>query len=280
MKYLLSFRRDITGGPVMGGQLIEEAGLGTRATLQLETAVTVLLHGFNVNLRKGRKSLEQFADMLSASNTGALIATLWPGDHWTGPFSYAFEGRDADDTAKRLATYLNDILRPDAEISFIGHSLGCRVTMETITRLISVGRLPTQVCLMAPAIDEDSLAAPNEYLAATRTVGRVAVLSSRKDTVLRYAYPAGDLLQAFLFAEDSADSALGLRGARRHKKSGTAVPANVLNWRIRSDKGVRHRDYFPKKQEDVDDEDRPDRWWAAADFADAVISGIRDPVYR
>lgn len=273
MNYLLSFRSKRHGGPVVPGRLIQEDGLGKLEDLQLESSVTVLVHGFNVDYSGGKQGLLQLADMLPSAVSGAIVAVLWPGDHWSGPLSYSFEGRDADDTALELARYLDDNLRPDASMSFVAHSLGCRVTMETVSRLLMFGREPTQICLMAPAIDDDSLAAPGEYRNASNSLERIAALSSRKDKVLKYAYPAGDLLQAFVFWDDSGDYALGYHGPRKHKKSGSGVPATVLDWRIKKRKKVGHGDYIP-------DSPPNDRQKAAAAFADAVVSGGSDPVYK
>ena len=272
MKYVLSLRINNTGGPVVPGRLVVEAGLGTYESLQVEAKITVLVHGFNVKLAAGKAGLLKLADMLASAGTDGIVAVLWPGDHWLGPLSYSFEGRDADDSAFELARYLDDTLRPDAEISFVGHSLGCRVIMEATKRLNALGREVNQVCLMAPAIDDDSLSGPNEYLQETNGVLRVAAMSSRKDRVLKFTYPAGDLLQAFLFWRESGDYALGYHGPRRHKKSGTGVPANVLDLRIANSMHVNHSDYIPEVPPN-------DRQQAAAAFADAVIAGEINPIY-
>lgn len=270
MDYLLSCRNQKTGGPVVPGFLEAGIGLGTLSDLQLEPRVTVLLHGFNVNRPEGRKSLLKLAGLLSAS--GGLLAVLWPGDHWSGPLGYSFEGRDADDTAFELCRYLHDNLRTDAEISFVAHSLGCRVAMETIKRLAAKGRGVDQACLMAAAIDDDSISAPKVYKGAGSQAQRVASLSSKKDTVLHYAYPAGDLLQAFLFWQDSDGQALGYHGPRKHKKSSTPVPANLLDERIRKNKKVGHGDYLPGEQPSQKE-------LAAAKYADEVIGGAVNPDY-
>ena len=272
MKYVLSFRIKNKGGPVVPGRLIAEPGLGTYESLQVKSKIMLLVHGFNVNLANGKAGLLTLADMLPSAGADGIIAVLWPGDHWFGPLSYSFEGRDADDTAFELARFLHDTLRPDAEISIVGHSLGCRVIMETIKRLNALGREVNQVCLMAPAIDDDSLSGPHEYLQETNGVQRVAAMSSRKDKVLKFAYPAGDLLQAFLFWRDSGDYALGYHGPREHKKSGTVVPTNVLDLRIAKGKDVNHGDYVP----DVAPNEKQQ---AAAAFADAVTAGESNPIY-
>lgn len=272
MNYLLSFRGKRKGGPVVPGRLEAGPGLGTLDGLRLEPKITVLLHGFNVNYEEGRGSLLRFATLLPSAQDGAIVATLWPGDHWLGPLNYSFEGRDADDTALELARFLGDVVRPTASIALVGHSLGCRVAMMTADRLVSAGHDPRQVCLMAAAIDDYSLASPEAFLAATHGVARVAALSSQKDKVLRFAYPVGDLFQAFVFADDTVGLALGYHGPRPHKASGTSVPANVLDTRIPNERKVGHGDYLPDKTPNSEQR-------SAARFADAVLAGADSPGY-
>ncbi|MDZ7643542.1 MAG: hypothetical protein U5K76_04495 [Woeseiaceae bacterium] len=49
MKYLLSFRERDRGGAVVPGRLVAGHELGRPESLRLETRVTLLIHGFNVN---------------------------------------------------------------------------------------------------------------------------------------------------------------------------------------------------------------------------------------
>lgn len=270
MKYLLSLRSQNTGGPVVPGHLVGEAGLGRLEDLQLEAGVTLLLHGFNVSLADGKAGLLRLAELLPSA--AGIVAVLWPGDHWLGPLSYSFEGRDADDSAFELARFLDDRLRPDAAISLVGHSLGCRLGMETVKRLDAVGRQVSRVCLMAPAIDDDSLSAPDEYQHETSRLSSVAAMSSVEDKVLKFAYPAGDLLQAFLFWQESGDFALGYHGPRKHRCSGTGIPNNLIDLRIPAARKVGHGDYVP-------DSPPNERQQAAGAFADAFLSGEREPQY-
>ena len=89
MKYVLSFRIKNTGGPVVPGRLVVEAGLGTYESLQVESKIMLLVHGFNVNLANGKTGLLTLADMLPSAGTDGIVAVLWPGDHWLGPLSYS-----------------------------------------------------------------------------------------------------------------------------------------------------------------------------------------------
>ena len=70
-----------------------------------------------------------------------------------------------------------------------------------------------QLCLTAAAVDDYCLGYDLDYRDTALQAERVSVLASRKDRVLRYAYPAGDLLQALCFFwTDTAGLALGYHG--------------------------------------------------------------------
>ena len=250
MTFVLSFResdRD-QGGPVLGGQLQRWTAHGARADQMLvaelaaESQVTFLLHGFNVSLTEGRQSLRRLAQLLEARVDGALVATLWPGDSRLGALSYSFEGDDADDTAEALKRFVSDNLSSGTRLSFVAHSLGARVALGAMQGLADHGFEIDQVCLMGAAVDDDCLANEAEYRHTIRRAKRVGVLHSKADRVLRLAYPAGDLLQAFLFFwRDSPGLALGFHGPRGHERN---VPQNVMDVAL-GDREVRHGDYLP-----------------------------------
>jgi hypothetical protein len=284
MIYQLEFRKDNTGGPVVPGQLKAmpdgPSGPAAAALLALEPRITFLVHGFNVNRKEGQKGLGNLARFLDAALGAAVVSVLWPGDHWTGAISYPFEGRDADDTAAEFARFVGDVVRRGTSLSFVTHSLGARVAMETIKALPGDAYPVDQVCLMAPAIDDFSLASLNNYRAQVESCRRVAVLSSREDEVLRFAYPAGDLLQAFVFWDDIAGSALGYRGPKSHDPGGP-VPGNVIHKAIADGRNSDHEDYipeFPPGGKDPDDKSQCNQE-SAAEFADQVIGRRPDPDY-
>jgi esterase/lipase superfamily enzyme len=202
MPFILDFRLDDRGGPVVPGILIDtlDGASGQAAIRRLAQVeqVVFLVHGFNVTRPRGRASLLKLAGLLPAARSQAVVGVLWPGDSWARAASYSFEGRDADDTAAQLVRFLGDIFPRGATVSFAAHSLGCRVVLETV-RALDAGFAVDQVALMAGAVDDYSLAWSRAYRAAVQRAKRVAVLASRCDDVLRLAYPIGDLLQAFLF---------------------------------------------------------------------------------
>lgn len=281
MTYLLSFRDDRlnVGGPVLGGHLqrrengaMVTQGVGARAELALERRVVFLVHGYNVSRAEGIDQLQQLAALLPSNQDAGLVATIWPGDHWTGAISYPFEGRDADDTALEFARFIGDALTPGTPVCFVTHSLGARVALETMTHLLAETFPVEQVCLMAPAVDDFSLADADVYRPAVQSSARVGVLHSDGDRVLRWAYPLGDLLQAFIFFwREHTGLALGYGGPAEAGTDPGDVPPNVLG-RALGDHGVDHGDYLPNDAGDGKPE-------SAAAFADAVIAGHAQPEY-
>ncbi len=278
MKYLITFRDRCKGGPVSSARFVDGEGLGSGSDLFGESRLVFLLHGFNRCQEEGRASLLGLADLLNAESTWGVVAVLWPGDHGLGKVSYSFEGRDADDTAALLARFI-ECSAPPVPVSFVAHSLGCRVALETVKRLRLENRAVEEVCLFAAAVDADSLASSEAYSEDARGAQRVTVLSSRRDKVLKFAYPVGDFLQAFLFRRDDFGLALGFRGPRDHK--GGSVPDSVTGVEIPKSSGVGHGDYFPSpwREESEGYEEKRRRQLAAGSFAARVLAGDGMPKY-
>jgi pimeloyl-ACP methyl ester carboxylesterase len=278
MIYVLDFRMSPVSGFVAAGHLESSAELGNEDDLRRESRLTFLVHGFNVQRARGRLSLTGFAQQLP-SISGGIVAVLWPGDSLVGPLSYLFEGRDSDDTAAELARYIDRVVTAGTELSFVGHSLGCRVVMETVRRLTG-GRYPIrQLCLMAAAIDDFSLALAENYRAAVGSSDRVAVLASKRDQVLKLAYPAGDLFQSFLFFfKETAGLALGYHGPKSRREQ--SVPDNVFHVQIPDSRGSNHSHYLPEDGPPGDDPDRNRNRASAARFAEAVLNGTASPRYE
>jgi pimeloyl-ACP methyl ester carboxylesterase len=222
--YILDFRNQEVGGAVTSGHLYRvENGVDIDwdAHLAEFTAAThgkrllVLVHGYNNSRSFGRERLIRFGNMLAAGGCGDIIlAVLWPGDGWAKALTYPFEGRDADDSADALSKWLSINAAFNTRIAFVGHSLGCRVVMNTAQQIARHGGLTLdRICLMAPAIDNDSLGRLGVtcYQEATLATDRIAVLASEEDLVLHFAYPLGDLAQTILYGERWG-SALGRSG--------------------------------------------------------------------
>ena len=272
MKYVLSFRERPKGGAVVPGHLETDPSLGTPEQLAVEPDLTILVHGYNVDYAAGRGSLLRLADAVAPSCDGGIVAVLWPGDHWTGALSYSFEGRDADDSARALARFIGDTVPVGVPISFVAHSLGNRLALAAALLLTARGYEIRQLCLLAAAVDAYSLASPDDYFGAVSAAKRAAVLWSKKDKVLKFAYPAGDLFQAFVFSSDSRGFALGYRGPRPHRKSSSPVPPNVIATRIPNDRKADHGDYLPSAPPTKEQE-------STMSFVSSVLKDQPAPVY-
>ncbi len=254
MRYCLHLRDQETGGAVVSGRLYRlldgrEVDWDDRLP-EFRTAVRggrllVLLHGYNVRLSEGRSALARY--MAFVADRGwhhPMLAVLWPGDGWAKALTYPFEGRDADDAAEALWKWLSAHVDAGVRIAFAGHSLGCRVVMEAARRLARAGRLNLdRICLMAPAIDNDSLGRGGRfgYREATLAAERVAVLASEQDWVLQLAYPLGDLTQTILFGERWG-RALGRTGPAERDPEILARLEPVP--RARPERDVDHGDYL------------------------------------
>jgi hypothetical protein len=204
--------------------------------------VVFLIHGFNVAWPSGRDSLAALGKAIGDSFTGLMIAVTWPGDSGLGPLGYPFEGRDADDTGQFLSEIITANVSDGAELSFVTHSLGARVALECCKRLDSSRWLLREVCLTAPAVDDTCLNAGELYFPVATAARRTTVLASAKDTVLTWAYPAGDLVQGWLFRwKDKAGRALGRRGPRN--ANGRLTSPKVRHEQIPDAARVDHGDY-------------------------------------
>ena len=269
MTWFVDLRERNVGGAVVPGRVvIPAAPLGDPAAtldaLSIRRRVVFITHGFNVDRQSGLEQTDAFAKHLDIPADVARVGVVWPGDSQVGAASYSFEGNKADDSAAALADFIQWALPPDTELSFISHSLGARVVLGTVKRLRGLFPIP-QVCVMAAAVDDFSLSEPPVYRPAAQAAGRVAVLASERDNVLRWAYPAGDLLQAFIFFwKDVAGLALGYHGPRPGRFN--TVPANVAHVQIPTAAGVDHGDYlFPGEPSPLEAK--------AAAFASQVLRG-------
>ncbi|MBI2206119.1 MAG: alpha/beta fold hydrolase [Candidatus Rokubacteria bacterium] len=262
MVHLLDLRHDDVGGAVAAGHLYtvdgahlydaDGPGLPAFTAATRDRELVVLLHGFNNTRFDGMRSLVRFARLLRARGvTAMLLAVLWPGDGWAKALTYPFEGKDADDSAEALVTWINHNVDGSAHISLVAHSLGSRVAMHTAQRLAEmqwagVPRL-ARVCLMAAAIDSDCLGrvGPTCYRTGALATERIAVLASQEDRVLARAYPIGDLAQTILYFGERWGSALGLTGPDEDDPAIRAKLETVP--RSDASRGVDHGHYLDVK---------------------------------
>lgn len=213
-----------------GGTLRVPGTLGGNPALRRRDECLVLVHGFNNHAGEaaaaylGFRNMQcgQFQDLSTAMLEKVLCDTFWPGDaRWTGPIDrldfmvYPAAVGVARETAPALAALLRTLHSEGLmRVSFIGHSLGCRVVLETVRELLDHGG-PTlgRIALMAAAVPIEMVA---QYGTLEPTLQRLQadrvplmVLHSSHDWVLRGAFPPG---QALAGPSEASIRALGLKG--------------------------------------------------------------------
>ena len=109
-----------------------------------------------------------------------------------------------------IADFIDNNLQEAASISLVSHSLGARVVLQVAT---TMKRNLRRLILMAGAVADDSLTA--EFSTVPNKVEEISLLASRKDEVLRWAFPIGDFVSELVDHDHPWwESALGRTGAR------------------------------------------------------------------
>ena len=196
-----------------GGKLLVPADIRASADEKMRRECLVLVHGFNNTDSEASEAYHGFRarqqEIFSTADSSVFDRRFgdayWPGDaDWWSFFDkvdflvYPSAVHTAVHSAAELANALWRM--PNLEqVDFIGHSLGCRVVLETLL-ILRRRALPTvrRVELMAAAVPSEMLEPGGRFydlltqLAAEGTV--IGVLHSRQDTVLHYAFPHGQSL--------------------------------------------------------------------------------------
>lgn len=210
------------------------------AAAVLGKTVVFAIHGFNVSYDKGLRSLAVLEGELARRlpETYRMVGVLWPGDFIVPAINYPGEWRDAVDSGRLLARFANRHLKTASAFCFLSHSLGGRVALEAVAHL---DRKATHVCLTAAATDNDCLEEPYDVSVANSDA--MTYLASRKDVVLKLAYPVGDWAGDVFLGDDDAAlrGALGRHGAR-WPRTGLETVRGV---RLADGEKYGHGSYFP-----------------------------------
>lgn len=202
--------------------------------------VVFAIHGFNVSYGSGLRSLASLESELGQRlpENYRMIGVLWPGDFIIPAINYPGEWRDAVESGRLLARFANRWMRAASDVCFLSHSLGGRVALEAVAHL---DRKAAHVCLTAAATDNDCLEAP--YDVSVANAREMTWLASKKDMVLKLAYPVGDWAgDIFLGDDDSAlRGALGRHGAL-WPRTGAETVGGV---RLADREKYGHSSYFP-----------------------------------
>jgi len=240
--YFLSTRSLPVGGGVGPLSFLDESAAPQTSSAVLSAMngqdVLLITHGFNVNQANGLSSLSGWADLLQLPNV-VVVGILWPGDSsWAHGLDYPVEGNDAMSSADIIADFLNNKAGGALSFSFASHSLGARVVLQILQNL---NRSARRLLLMAGAIDNTCLS--SEYESAASNVGKISVLASRSDDVLKWLFPAGNFLGGLIsHGSPYVHMALGREGPAAPYPD----PDNILaNWQIPNAWDYGHHNYLP-----------------------------------
>ena len=214
--------------------------------------VCFVIHGFNVPLsdgvRGGGPMAQEFEGLgiraLKIAAADVVVPVLWPGDGIQG-WSWLNAFHTSKTAGARFSDFLISSAFQAAEVSFISHSLGARVVLETVKQTLArrPGFAFDTAVLTAAAIDDNALDDP-EYAPATNGLRRIVVLSSMKDTVLQTWFTIGSAIEGALWwGYHPTTRALGRFGPAF--KPGSPGPAKTEWYEVRPGIGQDHGDYLP-----------------------------------
>ena len=243
MSYFLDLRAESCGGSCaddvtvkIGDQIIDVADL---VALMRGRNVLLGTHGFNVNRENGIASLTSWESKLQLGSA-LFIGVLWPGDAKLPIFiDYPCEGDEAIRSGKLLGPFLDKYFADVASLSFVSHSLGARMVLETIAQM-NRNRIVRRLVLMAGAIEDNCLT--SEYQNSADKVDSISVLASRGDWVLKFAFPPGNLARGIISrGHPYWSSALGREGP-------APMRDNIASdWQMPDAWGYGHLDYLRKQ---------------------------------
>jgi pimeloyl-ACP methyl ester carboxylesterase len=195
----LQLREKPHGGALLSAVLICPSGSDAS-----RREMIVLIHGFNNDADEADASYQGFRQQQRQLGEDRLLQLdalradmFWPGDaDWKALDGLDFLGyplavTTAREAGARLASYFAAMSHLQS-VHFLGHSLGCRVVLETIEALQAAGGPSIgRVCLMAAAVPTFMVEPDGRLAKGLRACERVLILYSDADKVLRFAFPAG-----------------------------------------------------------------------------------------
>ena len=233
-----------------GGIVADEAQVLEDGATPIDTAdfaarirgrdMVLATHGFNVGQKSGVNALTIWGEHYGLASPAEYVGVLWPGDSRFLPIlDYPVEGAEANRSGRLLAKFLNRWAAGAASLSFVSHSLGARMVLETV-RGLERGREVRRMILMAGAIEDDCLV--NEYRDAAARVQEITVVASREDWVLQFAFPIGNPIgEIVMRGHPYFNAALGREGPSE------PIPLTKRGgaWQIPDRWDIGHLDYLP-----------------------------------
>jgi pimeloyl-ACP methyl ester carboxylesterase len=186
------------------------SGTGIRSTADRQpstalnqSSLVLLIHGYNNDQAEASAAYNNFiAHLNKIININAnLVGVYWPGANWEGPLYYMQALGQVEKIAPGFAQDLYQAAqaRKYLKIDIVTHSLGGRLAMELIKELLKIkagdpslgGLVINRIVMMAGAVPVSYLQDINQMKPALAAFQATASLYSMQDTVLHWAFPAG-----------------------------------------------------------------------------------------
>jgi esterase/lipase superfamily enzyme len=215
LKYDLTLREQPSGGKPL------EECYGPRKAFDARDRLILLVHGFNVS--RDQAKIEQYLPFEMRLDQCGLkwdvAGVYWPADGCI-PFvkniQYPQLIKRAIECSFQFADYLKNLKKIDnspCEIVLIGHSLGCRLILETLQVLANQSEtnstISITVILMGAAVPVALVESIDCLRIGLSIVKKAFVLYSRQDLVLSHAFPIGQSVSRDKIRDNEA---VGLKG--------------------------------------------------------------------
>lgn len=189
-----------------GGGVADAHIPGDSDTLQGKGAAVLFVHGYNNSRSAAQGSFQGFVEGLEAvSGRGVLpwpvFGIQWPGDEPNAAISaasYPSKIKVAQRAAEKIFEYLAGMFGPGGApiaLHVVAHSLGCRLTLELLDKLArgapGANVIISSVTLMAAAVPVGKVESDGRLRRGVEAANRACVLHSTGDSVLHWAFPAG-----------------------------------------------------------------------------------------
>lgn len=210
-----------------------------------EPEIIILLHGYNTTERQATEGYDNLLKKLRLAGMPEhyqkkICQFYWPGD-WpkVSEISYPFQLKKAKRAAEMLWQYLAKPANfsKKSEFVFIAHSLGCRLVLEILLKIITQktgNKLKVKKTILMAAAVPVYMVKSSGKLAIIRTSNQpLAGISSERDCTLKKAFPIG---QSAAF-EGVLPQAIGYKGN----------PTGFFNHGLKR-MNIRHGDYWSNNQ--------------------------------
>lgn len=181
-----------------------------RGSIRNKTDLVIFVHGFNNDEAKALLSFDRCKDVLQrqygvphTAFEDRAVMFYWPGDQSphrpVSTLGYFRQVSKALKVGRRLAAFLNNHAQsvPRLKLTFIAHSLGCRVVLETASKLRHCANIELAAAYLLAAAVPVSLCQPDadgHGAYPSRATNVEIAIYSEADTALRHWFPIGQTL--------------------------------------------------------------------------------------